>query len=314
MNQAQINIAALLLQSYGYLSAADLLLYLDAQLIVTRQDVVPDACQRAVRAAIADITSTLRNQYDLSQEFSKTDTVPPAATCAVAAGAISAGSITGPGTNFFGVPIIQLTNATGDPGTGGVLTAIVTSSTISSLQILDKGIRYHQPPIISFVPVDGNGSGGVATCTIDSCGRLMAVTLISGGTGWTAIPTVVFTPVDGFGIGAIAIANVQFGQLTDIEITDPGSGYVKPPTLRFSGGQVAQSRNDKLVTICAPIAVYKLMSGAQSLSKVHEENNRVAHAELEQIRIGQDNLPIYGAARQIRSNVSLSQDRFRQIG
>lgn len=312
MNQAQLNIAALLLQSYGYLSAADLLGYCDPQLIVSRQTIVPDAVQRAVRAALSDIVSKLQNVYDLTQELSKTDTVAPAALATVGGGAITGGNITGAGTNFVGVPIINLTNAPNDPGTGGVLTAVVSPTVVSSLLLFSGGHRYTVPPVISFL--GGGGTGAAATCTLDSWGHVNALQLISGGTGWTSIPQIVFTAVNNIGFGASAVAMLTYGQLTDIEITTPGTGYVVAPLISFSGGQAAQSRNDKLVSIASAWAVRKLMSGGQNISEVMEKNFKFADAQCEEMRGGLDGLPLFSAARQIRSNAILIQDNFRQRG
>jgi hypothetical protein len=61
-----------------------------------------------------------------------------------------------------------------------------------------------------------------------------------GSTVTTLVPsvTVLLTPVDGNGSGAQATAQVAHGSVTGITVTDPGSGYTRPPTVTVLGQPV----------------------------------------------------------------------------
>ena len=57
------------------------------------------------------------------------------------------------------------------------------------------------------------------------------------GKGYRTIPKVDIVPAPGdTGSGATAIAYIAYGKVTSIEVTNPGSGYVKTPTVLISGG------------------------------------------------------------------------------
>lgn len=313
MNTAQDNLDSLLLLNFGYVSAADLILWCDQQLIISALNRSPSSVQKAVNAAIALVSDKLRNVYDLSQELARQDTVAPSATATIDAqsGEVTEASILGAGTNFTAVPTVVVTNAAGDPGTGAEITAEVSDSVITKIELLKGGAHYRQPPVISFI---GSGTGASATCTLDKFGHIISIELVSGGTGWAEFPQIVFTPVDSFGFGAAAAAQVQFGKLTGLVVAAPGSGYAAAPSLSFEGGQLADARYPSLVMIISINAIRMLMGNAEGVSDVMIANFKMADALIDDMRAGLDSLPLYGATRLVKSTTELVQDKFRQLG
>jgi hypothetical protein len=77
-------------------------------------------------------------------------------------------------------------------------------------------------------------------------GNVAVVALTAGGTGYTTPPTVTLSAPTGYGrseddtlvaaVQATATATVVSGAVTLVTVTNPGSGYVAPPTVAFSGG------------------------------------------------------------------------------
>lgn len=60
------------------------------------------------------------------------------------------------------------------------------------------------------------------------------VQIVKSGVGYQSIPTVAVT--ENAVTPAKAVAILRSGQVAAVRITDPGSGYTAPPTVRFSGG------------------------------------------------------------------------------
>ena len=63
------------------------------------------------------------------------------------------------------------------------------------------------------------------------------IALLSGGSGYKSTPTVTVIPAKGdTGSGATAEAYIGSGKITDIVLTNPGSGYIITPSVVISGG------------------------------------------------------------------------------
>jgi hypothetical protein len=97
-------------------------------------------------------------------------------------------------------------NSVGLPGAGQ----------IAAITVVSGGNAYSTPPTIV---ITGTGGGATATCTVLD-GVIQAVTLSSNGSGYTGTPTVV------------AVTD----RVTEIVVTNWGTGYTAPPTVTLSGG------------------------------------------------------------------------------
>lgn len=307
----------LLSSLYGYLSGADVAMWLDSQLIIGSENKVPGITRRAVAQAISEVQSHLMNQYDLGPEFQKTDVVPPIASAVVAGGVVTAVAVNMPGSGFKTAPGVVLARATGDTtGINATATVQITPSVVSLLHLTSRGRGYRAAPTISFVndPTDNTGVGAEAICTINKGGCIATLTLVSGGTGYTASPTVVFE--GGQGQGAIALASVKYGQLSGITVTAGGTLYTQPPVVQFNlaDTQVIDQRVAKLVKIISIYAVRNILGQAQGISEKTVEDIKEAYTMLTDIKAGFDSLPIISANMQIRSSIELTADSYHNLG
>ena len=76
------------------------------------------------------------------------------------------------------------------PGSGAILTPVLSAGAVASVTIAAGGSGYTSAPIIQFV--GGNGNGATATATV-SGGAINAVTVVAGGNNYTVAPYVVLT-------------------------------------------------------------------------------------------------------------------------
>lgn len=67
-------------------------------------------------------------------------------------------------------------------------------------------------------------------------GSVDSIEVVSGGVGYTVAPTVTLVNQYGCpGTGATASASISGGVVIGVSITNPGTGYLKPPTVVFTG-------------------------------------------------------------------------------
>jgi hypothetical protein len=94
----------------------------------------------------------------------------------------------------------------------------------------------------------GNGSGATATASLTSTGGI-SVSVTAAGSGYTYPPVISFTGGGG-GTGAVAVATVNSnGNVTGINVTNPGSGYNTVPTVVITSiGQSVNAPIDNGVT------------------------------------------------------------------
>ncbi|MDR6954120.1 phage tail sheath protein FI [Ancylobacter sp. 3268] len=102
---------------------------------------------------------------------------------------------------------------------------------VASIAVGTAGSDYAEAPAISFTG-GGGGAGAEAVSTIT---KGIKITLGAGGTGYTVAPTVVIEAPPTGGVQATATATVAAGAVTGITVTNPGSGYINPPAVSFSG-------------------------------------------------------------------------------
>lgn len=101
-----------------------------------------------------------------------------------------------------------------------------TISTASALKFLTPTWM----PVQTLSADDGSSQWTVQENVID--GAIYTITVDSGGNGYGSTPTVAIV---GDGTGAVATATISSGTVTEITVSDPGSGYTKAEIV-FSGG------------------------------------------------------------------------------
>ena len=153
----------------------------------------------------------------------------------VAAPTISNGSISGtisitnPGQGYTTPPLVYIDEPTGTDGIKASFTTVLTDGEITAVNILNAGQGYETVPRIAVIDPVG---AQVLETIVDGDGRVISVELLFGGSGYTDVPSVyivdnrqndVGTYIGG--TGATAVAAIFNGQITDINITNFGSGY-----------------------------------------------------------------------------------------
>ena len=141
------------------------------------------------------------------------------------------------GQGYTTAPEIYVDEPTGNNPIKASLRANLTDGVITSITVLNPGQGYNAPPRIAVINPTG---AQVLETTVDGTGRVIDIELLSGGSGYVDIPSVYIVDdrIDTSGIyiggvGAKATASIFNGQITDINITDFGSGYsaVYPPKI-----------------------------------------------------------------------------------
>ena len=140
-------------------------------------------------------------------------------------GTVSYIKMTQKGDNYFGAATARIL---GGEGTGA--TGTPTVQTVTGLSLLQGGRDYATPPTLIFEGGGGQGAQGAAE--IDVLGRVTNINIVDEGEYYQEPPYILIN--GGGGIGAKAIAKVAQGVITDIEITDPGSGYINQPKVIFT--------------------------------------------------------------------------------
>lgn len=110
-------------------------------------------------------------------------------------------------------------------------------------------------PTVSFFGGDGFGATGESV--VNSLNEVIGINILKGGAGYTTPPFVSIDDECNNGSGAQAYATVNNGQVTQVVITNPGSGYLGPTTtednpcninpITYSGSEILGTLDDVIV-------------------------------------------------------------------
>jgi len=107
----------------------------------------------------------------------------------------------------------------------------VISKSVTGLSLLNYGRGYETPPFLSIT--GGGGSGASGAAEIDTRGIVSPnISISNPGQFYIEAPYVLF--IGGGGSGAKGQAIVEQGEIVDIVVNDPGSGYTSPPDIVFT--------------------------------------------------------------------------------
>ena len=161
-------------------------------------------------------------------------------TCTVSSGEIVPGSVSllTPGQGYSVAPIVYVDEPTGpDPIQAQITTTIDSDGKVNSVTVNNPGRGYLVAPRIAIIdPTQAQ----ILEVRVDNLGRVIAIDILSGGVGFVDVPSIyiVDNRKDGAGnsiggAGATATASIFNGEITDINITNFGSGYdaANPPTV-----------------------------------------------------------------------------------
>ena len=134
------------------------------------------------------------------------------------------------GQGYTTQPLVYIDEPDGSDGIRAALRAELTDGKITSITVLNAGQGYISTPRVSIIDPTG---AQVLETLVDSNGRVVSVELLDGGSGYTDIPSVYIVDPSGNGTGAEATASIFNGKITDINISNFGSGYslVTPPNV-----------------------------------------------------------------------------------
>ena len=145
------------------------------------------------------------------------------------------------GQGYTTAPQIYIDEPTGTNGIRAAIQAVVTNGVITSINVVNPGQGYETTPRIAVIDPVG---AQVLQTQVDGNGRVISIELLSGGSGYDDVPSVyiVDNRTNG-GTGATATAAIFNGQITDINITNFGSGYSadNPPQVIIQNPSSAQA-------------------------------------------------------------------------
>lgn len=214
-------------------------------------------------AVAATMTATVENGSVTALELTSSGsgyTFTPRVTFKQPGGAtlgtptITNGSITGtiPVTNngfgYATAPEVYVDEPTGtNPIRAALRANISADGLVTSISILNAGQGYTTTPRIAIIDPVG---AQVLETRVDGNGRVIGIELLNGGSGYDEIPSVyiVDTRTDAQGnysggTGAKAVASIFNGQITDINVTEFGTGYsaTQPPKIVIQDPPSAQA-------------------------------------------------------------------------
>jgi len=140
-------------------------------------------------------------------------------------GVVSYIQMTKTGDGYFSPAVAQIV---GGEGSGATASPVVQS--VTGLTLLNEGRSFATPPTLIFEGGGGQGAQGAAS--VSSLGKVTSINIIDEGDFYQTSPYILID--GGGGQGAKAIANINQGVITNIEVTDQGSGYVNPPNIIFT--------------------------------------------------------------------------------
>ena len=158
--------------------------------------------------------------------------------------------VTNGGFGYTTVPTVYIDEPTGLNGIRAVLRANLTDGVVTSITIVNAGQGYETVPRVAVVDPVG---AQVLETRVDGDGRVVGIDLLDGGSGYEDIPSVyvVDNRVNDQGVyiggsGAKVVASIFNGKITDINITEFGSGYsaANPPTIVIQDPPEARASAD----------------------------------------------------------------------
>ena len=148
-------------------------------------------------------------------------------------GQVTSIPVTDGGFGYTTAPTVYIDDPTGANAIKAALRANITDGKVTSITVLNAGQGYHDgahqghgggaaPRVAIIDPVGAQ----VLETVVDGDGRVIRIDLLNGGSGFDDVPSVyiVDNRTNG-GTGATAVASIFNGQITDINITNFGSGY-----------------------------------------------------------------------------------------
>ena len=156
-------------------------------------------------------------------------------TNVVSIGSVGVLAITNPGTGYTLPPLVTITAPNDTNGIqANAVTALVSGgNSVGSIFTLTGGSGYTSAPTVTLTSTDGNGSGATAIAGILTfANSTVTVNVVDGGAGYSSTPLITIS--GGGGTGAVANAVVAGNTVTQVVMTNPGTGYSNQANLSVS--------------------------------------------------------------------------------
>ena len=156
-------------------------------------------------------------------------------TNVVTVGSIGVVAITNPGTGYTLPPLVTISapNDTNGIQANAVTTLVSGGNSVGGIFTLIGGSGYTSAPTVTLTSVNGSGSGATAIAGILTfANSTVTVNVVDGGAGYSSTPLI--TIAGGGGTGAVGNAVVSGNTVTQVIMTNPGSGYSNQANLTVS--------------------------------------------------------------------------------
>jgi hypothetical protein len=227
----------------------------------------------AVNSVVVGALPTVYSEMPTVTVADPPDSVTATATATVLGGAVSSLAITAGGSNYADVPLVVLSGGTGatataalgltaqsftfTPGTqaystapsvtisgGGATTAATAtvvlsggaSGTVTGIVLVTPGAGYTSAPTFTLSGGVINSVGTLATAVGNAQQFTVSqLTLVNGGAGFSTAAVSIDNPPAAQAATATAVlSGGEYGTVTRITLTSPGTGYLSPPDVSIS--------------------------------------------------------------------------------
>ena len=144
----------------------------------------------------------------------------------ISIGSVGVIALTNQGSGYTAAPLVTITapNQTNGVQANAVTSLTSGANTVGSIFLTNAGTGYTSTPTVTLTSTDGNGSGAAAVAGITTFATgTVTITVTDGGAGYTSAPVISIS--GGGGTGANATAIISGNTVTQVVMTNPGSGY-----------------------------------------------------------------------------------------
>ena len=147
----------------------------------------------------------------------------------ISGGAVVAVTITNAGSGYTTAPSVTFSSG------AAAATAVIATGQVNSISLTNAGTGYTSSPTVTIAaPPSGTTATAIASYNTFKTGTV-AVVITNGGAGYSNAANTVVT-ISGAGTNAAGTAILSGGQVTQVVMTNPGSGYLANTTVTISGG------------------------------------------------------------------------------
>ena len=147
----------------------------------------------------------------------------------ISGGAVVAVTVSNAGSGYTTAPSITFSSG------AAAATAVIATGQVNSITLTNAGTGYTASPTITIsAPPSGTTATAIASYNTFKTGTV-AVAITNGGSGYSNAANTVVT-ITGAGSNAAGTAILSGGQVTQVIMTNPGSGYLANTTVTISGG------------------------------------------------------------------------------